>query len=123
MADSSSEPRILLDVRYPVEPLEIAHVNFVKFSRLGSDVFMDVGIIDDQRVLAMRGQLGGSVPAFVTHRFGLSVEALKMIKRNVDDIWEKLVAVGFVRPGDSSAEAPSVPETKPSPPSAEVTRE
>jgi hypothetical protein len=99
----SQEP-IRLEVVYDEAPRHVLHINFAKFSHVGGDVFLDVGVVDDQALLQLRDALRAgrsditrAIPAYVTHRFGMTIDGLELLKRNTDDIWQKLKNAGLVR--------------------------
>lgn len=103
MADKPARKpiHVQMNLRYPVDPLEILHVNVVRFSHVGADVFMDVGVIDDQELLRLRGESDNppdhvQVAAYIQRRYGMSVESLKNVRRNVEEIWAKMKASGAI---------------------------
>jgi hypothetical protein len=98
-----ARPAISFQIFYPVDPLQISHVHFVKFSQLGGEILMDVGIFDDQAAIA---KLSGDAPeedrttpvkAFVTTRFGMSPNTLLLIRANLDELWMKMKASGALK--------------------------
>jgi hypothetical protein len=100
----TSPESIKLQVIYDEAPRNIIHVNFGKLSHVGGDVFLDLGVVDDQFLLAIRSALLAGqtdvpreVPAYVTHRFGMSTDGLELLRRNIEDIWQKLKKAGLIR--------------------------
>ena len=89
--------------RYPIEPLPIGHIHFVRFSQLGGEALMDVGIFDDQALIAMisgepaPGGADDSVSAYVTARYGMSLNTLSLIRSNIEQLWEKMRASGVLK--------------------------
>lgn len=97
-------PRTLtIEVLYPVDPLPVAHVNFVKFSQLSGELLMDVGTIDDQKAIARltgtdsEEDQSKAIKAYVMSRFGMAPQTFAMLRRNVDDLWNKMKASGALK--------------------------
>jgi hypothetical protein len=92
-----------LEMLYPVDPLPIAHVNFLKFSHFGGEILMDIGTIDDQAAIARisgtaaEGNEDKAIKAYVTSRFGMSPQTFGMLRRNIEDLWEKMRASGAAK--------------------------
>src|SRR3954462_8103941 len=83
---------ITVTPRYPT-PSDIRYVNIVKFSQLGSDVFMDVGTVDDLdliNVLAGKKEATGGISAEMPWRFGMSIDTLLKLQRQLADILKKM---------------------------------
>ncbi len=54
---------------------------------------MDVGVLDDQAIVRLSDRpqkAAHEVKAFITHRFGMGPEGLKLLKQHVDQICQKL---------------------------------
>jgi hypothetical protein len=87
-----------VQILYPTDPLRIAHIHFVKFSQLGGEILMDVGILDDQAAIARINDRGGAeaepVKAYVTDRYAMSPNTFATIKGNLEELWGKMKAAG-----------------------------
>lgn len=95
---------ISINVVYPQAPVPVENISFVKFSHLGSQVMMDVGVLDDQRLIQIitEGSRVGenpSVDAYVLHRFSMSIEALRLVKANLEEIVAKMEQSGRIPRG------------------------
>ncbi len=106
--NQSDRNTVRLDVLYPEQPLEILHVNFVKFAHLGGNVFMDFGMIDDQGLIAARAEAKEGQPvsaiAYVIRRTGMTVETFALLKKQVEQMAEKLQTAGLLKATASSEE-------------------
>ena len=89
MAEKTKSRTITIELVYETAPISKAHVNFSRFTRVGTDVFLDLGHLDDQQLIEKDV---GTVRAFVTHRFGMSLQGFAQLKNNVDEIWQKIEA-------------------------------
>ena len=92
-----------IEILYPVDPLPISHVHFVKCSQMGGEILMDVGVFDDQALIA---KLSGTeseeskdkpIRAFVSVRFGMSPNALGQVRANIEELWQKMKASGALK--------------------------
>lgn len=103
--DARKPTTVSLKPVYPADrPLAVECVTFARFSHLGGQVMLDLGLVDDQALIAMRDQFKNETPsdgehlvrAFVTRRFGLSIETMMMLKGNLDEILAKMRASGLI---------------------------
>ena len=86
---------VRLNIVYPPMPFPVENTGFVKFSHIGGQVMMDLGVIDDQSLILVINEKRGKVDppvvdAHVLHRFAMSVETFQMLRRNLDEIVAKM---------------------------------
>jgi hypothetical protein len=84
-----------LELTYLSHPSDVRFANVVRFSQLGGDVFMDVGTLDDQAVIASMGKgETKTITAYVQQRYGMSIRTFMQVKRNMEEIMQRMRASG-----------------------------
>jgi len=88
---------IRLDRPDPIELPDPEAANFFSFSYFGSDFQLEVGYLDPYLVHVRQAEArereeDPALPLLVTHRFLLSVNAVHLLKAQVDEILQKLEA-------------------------------
>ena len=74
-------------VRAPGAP--IAHASYFHFTELDGDIILDVGVVDDQELVAqLRNPIDTDivVKAHVSHRFGMSPKSLRQLQSRVNEL-------------------------------------
>jgi hypothetical protein len=104
--ERSTKFQASLELTYLGHPSDIRFANMFRFSQLGSDVFMDVGTIDDQAFIASvaKGETNKTISGYVHQRYGMSTRTLMQLKRNLDEILEKMRASGAIESSDRDSE-------------------
>lgn len=82
----------------------VIFANVTRFTHVGTDVILDIGVLDDQKFIqAMQEQGEGTddsdtppIDAFITHRIGFGLQTLLKLKENLDDIVSKMIEAGIV---------------------------
>ena len=93
MENEKQQPlQITVKRQYRPEFSEVAFINFVRFVYSGTDVVMDVGVIDPDRIhaLVLEPTLQPEADALISRRYGMSLNTFAMLKRHLDEIWEKI---------------------------------
>lgn len=83
-----------LELHYPPDAHNIQFLSMVRFSQAGTDVIMDVGVLDQQKLIELltskkRGE-ASTIAAHIRNRFGMSINTFALLKRNVDELWKKI---------------------------------
>ena len=80
--------RITLEgVRAPGAP--IAHASYFHLTEMDGDIILDIGVVDDQELVAqLRNPIDTDVvvKAHVSHRFGMSPNALRQLQSRVNEL-------------------------------------
>ena len=113
MADETTARKpvnIGINLVYPEPPVRVENVSFGKFSHLGSQVMMDLGVLDDQHLIELitSGSRAGETPsvnAYVVHRFSMSIETFRLLKANLDEIVTKMRKTGVFKDDDGPQRA------------------
>ncbi len=93
--------RIRIDPRYQFErgpETDVQFFNHIRFVQIGTDVYLDVGIIpaeQQMRIIAERPK-EGKAEFRVLNRLACSINTLAMLRRQLNEIWGKLKPEGLV---------------------------
>lgn len=71
----------------------IAHASYFHLTELDGDIILDVGVVDDQELVAqLQNPIDTDVvvKAHVTHRFGMSPKSLRLLQSRVNDLVAQL---------------------------------
>ena len=74
-------------VRAPGTP--IAHASYFHLTEMDGDIILDIGVVDDQELAAqLRNPIDTDVvvKAHVSHRFGMSPNALRQLQSRVHEL-------------------------------------
>ena len=74
-------------VRAPGTP--IAHASYFHLTEMDGDIILDIGVVDDQELAAqLRNPIDTDVvvKAHVSHRFGMSPNALRQLQSRVNEL-------------------------------------
>ncbi|MCU1308335.1 MAG: hypothetical protein JWN45_3030 [Acidobacteriaceae bacterium] len=77
---------------------QITFTNYTRISHVNNDVFLDVGMLDDQLLIEKIRSGGGSieVPGYVISRFGMTITTLLQLQTNVNEAVEQARANGLI---------------------------
>lgn len=72
--------------------LEPLYANHFELVRVGSDIFLDIGILRPQDMLALVEQQedGGVVDFYVLQRVAMTIDTLKRLRSKADDLCEMI---------------------------------
>lgn len=83
-----------LELHYPPDAHNIQFLSMVRFSQAGTDVIMDVGVLDQQKLIEIltskKRDKASTIAAHIQNRFGMSINTFAQLKKNVDELWEKM---------------------------------
>lgn len=90
--DTGQPFQVTVKREYRTEHSDVGYINYVRFALAGTDVVMDVGVIDPDRIhsLTLDPSLPREVAACILRRYGMSVNTFAMLKRHVEEIWQKI---------------------------------
>ncbi len=89
--------RVTIDPVYPSEGAPIRFINFGKFTHVGSEVFLDWGVLDDQQLVRAKGSPEATIKAYVQGRFGMSAQGFLLMLGNANEIARQMVLSGVIR--------------------------
>ena len=85
-----------LDLHYPPDAHNIQFLSVIRFSQAGTDVIMDVGVLDQQKLIEIltskKRDKASTIAAHIRNRFGMSINTFAQLKKNVDELWNKMKA-------------------------------
>ena len=67
----------------------IAHASYFHLTEMDGDIILDIGVVDDQELVAqLRNPIDTDVvvKAHVSHRFGMSPNALRQLQSRVNEL-------------------------------------
>ena len=67
----------------------ISHASYFHFTELDGDIILDIGVVDDQELVAqLRNPIDTDVvvKAHVSHRFGMSRQSLLQLQNRVNEL-------------------------------------
>lgn len=83
-----------LELHYPPDAHNIQFLSMVRFSQAGTDVIMDVGVLDQQKLIEIltskKRDKASTIAAHIRNRFGMSINTFAQLKKNVDELWKKI---------------------------------
>ena len=90
--DSSETINVSIQPRFRSDHAKVEFINYVRILHLGTDVFLDMCVVDPGKLIAILGQkqLASEVEAEILTRYAMSVNGLALLKRQVDEIWKKI---------------------------------
>jgi hypothetical protein len=92
--DEPKNEGIQLSIRpqFAKDASDIQFVNYFRFSCAGTDVVMDLGVLDPATVASLLAQptLTPEADATIVKRYGMSLNGLALLRRQVDDICAKI---------------------------------
>lgn len=90
--DTKDGLKIEIRPRFRADSSEVQFTNYLRFSLVGTDIVMDIGVIDPDRMVALARDpsLTPEADADILKRYGMSLNTLALLKRQVDEIWQKI---------------------------------
>lgn len=101
MAETKQDERLVQGIFHLPEDRRIYYANVTRFSHIGSEVLLDIGVLDEQKIIEAAGQPEKepiNVDVYIQYRIAFGLPGFLKLKANVDEIMQKMMASGVIGP-------------------------